>query len=339
MDLDLNSLWFTLIAVLFMGFFLLEGFDYGVGMWLPFLGKSDRERREIINTIGPIWDANEVWLITAGGAIFAAFPHWYATMFSGFYLALLVILVALILRGVAFEFRSKVEDPRWRAWWDRAIFFGSAVPALLWGVAIANLIRGVPIDADMHFTGNFFDLLSPYTLAGGAASLTLFLLHGAIFLNLKTTGAVMERAHQAARAVWLPTVIAVVAFVALSYVDTDMFDRLGVNPGVSAFGAAVALLASGWLLRERQNGWAFVMTGLTILLTVITVFRGLYPRVMVSSTDDAYSLTIYNASSSDYTLQVMTVVALTVLPVVLIYFGWTYWVFRRRIVSEQELEY
>src|SRR5512143_431159 len=183
--MDLNTLWFGLIAVLFVGFFFLEGFDYGVGSLLAVVGKNDRERREVVNSIGPFWDGNEVWLLTAGGAMFAAFPHWSATLFSGFYLALVLMLFALILRGVAFEFRSKVENPAWRRTWDWAIVFGSFVPALLWGVAVANLLRGVPIDQKMNFVGTFFDLLGPYALLGGVAFVALFLLHGALFLNLR----------------------------------------------------------------------------------------------------------------------------------------------------------
>ncbi|NCC33214.1 MAG: cytochrome d ubiquinol oxidase subunit II, partial [Chloroflexia bacterium] len=165
--MDLNILWFILVAVLFIGFFILEGFDYGVGILLPIMGKTDTERRVIINTVGPVWDGNEVWVLTAGGAIFAAFPHWYATLFSGFYLALFLMLVALIIRAVAFEYRSKAENPKWRAWWDRGIVFGSLIPAILWGVALGNMLRGVPIDADMHYVGTFFDLLNPYAIIGG----------------------------------------------------------------------------------------------------------------------------------------------------------------------------
>jgi cytochrome d ubiquinol oxidase subunit II len=196
--MDLNTLWFILLFVLFVGFFLLEGFDYGVGILLPFLGKDDTDRRLIINTIGPFWDANEVWLITAGGAMFAAFPNWYATMFSGFYLALVLMLVALIVRAVGFEFRSKDRHPTWRQVWDWMIFGGSFVPALLWGVAFGNLIRGLPIDADMNYVGSFWDLLNPYALSGGLATLSAFVLHGALFLSLKTKGEIVERAHKAA---------------------------------------------------------------------------------------------------------------------------------------------
>lgn len=337
--MDLNSLWFALVAVLLIGFFLLEGFDYGVGILLPFLGKDDRDRRVIINTIGPFWDGNEVWLITAGGAIFAAFPQWYATMFSGFYLALLLMLVALIVRGVGFEFRSKDRRPEWRSLWDWLIFFGSFVPALLWGVAFANLIRGVPINAEMQYVGTFWDLLNPYALAGGLAALSAFTLHGAVFLGLRTKGELEERAHNAAKRLWLPTVVLVFLFVIAGYFATDMFTKLGVNPGPIPLGAGVALLAAGWFIRQQRSGWAFVTTGLTIVLSSATVAIGLYPRVMVSSLNPDWSLTIYNASSSPYTLGIMSVVALVLVPVVLIYQGWSYWVFRKRVGREDALEY
>ncbi|HSR32512.1 MAG TPA: cytochrome d ubiquinol oxidase subunit II [Anaerolineae bacterium] len=337
--MDLNTVWFILITVLFTGFFLLEGFDYGVGILLPFLGKDDTDRRVIINTIGPVWDGNEVWMITAGGAMFAAFPEWYATLFSGFYLALLLMLLALIGRGVAFEFRSKDRHPSWRKLWDWLIFAGSLVPALLWGVAFGNMIRGVPINADMHYVGGFWNLLNPYALSTGLAALSAFMLHGATFLSLKTKGEMAERAHRAAARLWLPTVVLVLAFVIASYLATDMFIRLGINPGTIPLAAGIALLVSGWFIRQRRHGWAFVMTGLTIALTSITVAMGLYPRVMVSSLSPAWSLTIYNASSSPYTLQVMTIVALIFVPIVLLYQGWSYWVFRKRIGREDTLEY
>lgn len=338
--IDLNTIWFVLIAVLFIGFFFLEGFDYGVGILLPFLGKNDRERRVIINTIGPVWDGNEVWMITAGGAMFAAFPNWYATLFSGFYLALVLMLFALIVRGVAFEFRSKVEDQRWKSVWDWAIFGGSLVPALLWGVAMANLIRGVKIDASMTYVGTFFDLLSPYALLGGVATLMTFILHGAVYLSLKTRGPVEERAHKFATRFWPFTAVVVFGFVITGYFfATDMFLNLGVNPGVVPLTAGAALLLTGYFLRRKLNGWAFAMTGVTIIFSTITIFMGLFPRVMVSSLDPAYSLTIYNAASSPYTLRVMTIVVLIFLPIVLIYQGWTYWVFRQRLTSESHLEY
>jgi cytochrome d ubiquinol oxidase subunit II len=337
--MDLNTIWFILIAVLFVGFFFLEGFDYGVGILLPFLGKEDRERRAIINSIGTFWDGNEVWMLTAGGAMFAAFPNWYATLFSGFYLALVVMLLALIARGVAFEYRSKKDDPVWRNRWDWVIFVGSFVPALLWGVAISNLIRGVPIDDKMNFTGNFFTLLNPYSLIGGVASLLLFTLHGSIFLTLKLTDSLLERARKVANKLWLPATVVLFAFVILGYFDTDMFSKLGVNPGAVPIIAGLAILSVGYLLKIQKEGWAFVMTGITIAFSTITVFMGLFPRVMVSSTNPDWSLTIYNASSSSYTLKVMTIVAVIFVPIVLAYQAWSYWIFRKRVSTKQKLEY
>jgi len=337
--MDLNIIWFILVTVLFVGFFFLEGFDYGVGILLPFLGKDDKSRRVIINTIGPHWDGNEVWLLTAGGAIFAAFPHWYATMFSGFYLALFLMLVALIVRAVSFEFRSKDENSRWRNLWDWAIFFGSFVPALLWGVALANLIRGVPIDESMTYTGGFFNLLNPYALVGGLASLSLFTLHGAIFLALKTTDDILEDSRKIARKLWLPTTVILLLFVAYSYVETDMFAALGINPGSVPVVALLAILSVGSLLKAKKEGWAFIMTGITIAFSTVIVFSGLFPRVMVSSTNPEWSLTIYNASSTPYTLEVMSIVAAVFVPIVLVYQSWTYWVFRKRISRKSELEY
>jgi cytochrome d ubiquinol oxidase subunit II len=334
--MDLNILWFVLIGVLYAGFFLLEGFDFGVGILLPFLGKKDVERRAIINTIGPHWDGNEVWLLTAGGATFAAFPQWYATLFSGFYLPLFLLLVGLILRGVAFEFRSKDEDPRWRKAWDWAIFAGSLVPALLLGVAFANLVRGVPIDAGMQYTGGFFNLLNPYALLGGIATVLVFILHGALFLSMKTTGAIQERAHAAAWRLWLPVIVVLLVFLVSTYLETDIYARLGVDPGVVPLAGMAAVLASGYFIRKKQEGWAFLMTAVTIVASLATMFMILFPRVMISSTNPDWSLTIYNASSSPYTLQVMTIVALVFVPLVLIYQGWSYWVFRKRIAAKPE---
>ncbi len=337
--MDLNTLWFILIAVLFIGFFFLEGFDYGVGILLPFLGKEDNERRAIINSIGTNWDGNEVWMITAGGAMFAAFPNWYATLFSGFYLALVVMLLALIARGVAFEYRSKKDDTAWRNRWDWIIFIGSIVPALLWGVAISNIIRGVPIDQNMNFTGNFFTLLNPYSLVGGVAAVLLFTLHGSIFLSLKLTDNLLERAQKTAMKLWLPTTALLFIYVIYGYYDTDMFSKLGINPGIVPILAGLAILSVGYLLKIKKEGWAFVMTGITIAFSTITIFMGLFPRVMVSSTNPDWSLTIYNASSSPYTLTVMSFVALIFVPIVLVYQAWSYWIFRKRISTKQKMEY
>ena len=337
--MDLQTIWFILIAVLFIGFFVLEGFDYGVGMLLPFLGKNDDERRVIINTIGPFWDGNEVWMITAGGAMFAAFPHWYATLFSGFYLALFLMLLALISRGVAFEFRSKDERPGWRNMWDWVIFISSAIPALLWGVAFANIIRGVPIDADMNYVGGFFNLLNPYALLGGLAAVSLFVLHGAIFLNLRTAGDIEDRAHRIAQRAWLPAVLFVFLFVIMSYFSTDMFTGHGATPAITALIAGVSLLLTGWLVHNRRLAWAFTSTAVTIAFTTLTLFIGLFPRVMVSSLNSDWDLTIYNASSSHYTLSIMTIAALFFVPIVLIYQYWSYRRFWERLSPASELEY
>jgi cytochrome d ubiquinol oxidase subunit II len=336
---ELNTVWFALVMLLFIGFFFLEGFDYGVGILVPFLGETDGERRLLLSTIGPFWDGNEVWLITAGGAMFAAFPHWYATLFSGFYLPLVLILLALIVRGVAFEFRSKDRHPAWRSLWDWMIFVGSLVPALLWGVAFANMIRGVPIEADMQYAGGFWNLLNPYALLGGLTTLSLFVLHGAVFVSLRTQGEIMDRAETMAFRLWLPVVVLVFAFAIAGIFATDMFRRLGINPGPVPVGAAAAVLAAGWFIRRRQQGWAFVMTGLTIILSVVGVALGLYPRVMVSSLNPDWSLTIYNASSSDYTLRVMSIIALIFVPIVLAYQTWSYYVFRKRLGGDEALEY
>ncbi len=337
--MDLNTLWFILIAVLFIGFFFLEGFDYGVGILLPFIGKDDLSRRAIINTIGPVWDGNEVWLLTAGGAMFAAFPNWYATMFSGFYLALVLMLLALIVRGVAFEFRSKHDNPKWRSLWDWMIFVGSFIPALLWGVAMTNILKGIPIDASMDYVGGFFNLLNPYALVGGIASLLIFTFHGSIFLTLKTTDNILETSRKFAKKLWLPSTIILFAFFIYGYFETDFVARLGINPGPIPLIAAVSILLAGYFLRIKREGWAFVMTAITIVFSTITLFIGLFPRVMVSSLNDQWSLTIYNASSSAYTLNVMSIIALIFVPIVLIYQGWTYWVFRKRVKIDSKLEY
>ncbi len=334
--MDLNTLWFILIAVLYLGFFLLEGFDFGVGILLPFLGKTDAKRRVLINAIGPHWDGNEVWLLTAGGATFAAFPDWYATLFSGFYLPLFLLLLALILRGVAFEFRSKDENPRWRAAWDWSIFIGSVLPALLLGVAFANLAKGVPIDSVMNYSGGFFNLLNPYALLGGIAAVLTFALHGAIFLSLKTNGELLESARSAARRLWLPVVVVLLIFLAATYLYTDILTKLGVNPGPVPIAGAAAILLAGYFIRRKREGLAFAMTAVTISGAIITLFMILFPRVMISSIDPAFSLTIYNASSSDYTLRIMTIVALVFVPIVLLYQGWSYWVFRKRLTEDVE---
>jgi len=336
--MDLNTLWFILIAVLFIGFFFLEGFDYGVGILLPFLAKTDDERRVTINSIGPFWDGNEVWLLTAGGAMFAAFPNWYATLFSGFYLALALILLALILRGVAFEFRSKDERPGWRRLWDGCLFVGSLLPALLFGVAFGNIIRGVAIDGSMTYVGSFFDLLNPYALVTGVTTLLIFTLHGALFLSLKTEGVIEQRAKAAAKRLVLPVIGVALVFALYSYFETDIFRA--PLAAVALILGAVLLVAVWYFIRSGRWGRAFVGNGLAIALVAISMFGSLFPRVMISTLGAENDLTIYNASSSPYTLQIMTVIALTLVPVVLAYQGWTYWVFRKRVGGDKtHLEY
>ncbi len=340
--MDLNTIWFTLIAILFIGFFILEGFDFGVGMLIPFLGRgttneeTDLRRRVMINTFGPFWDGNEVWLLTAGGAIFAAFPLWYATLFSGFYLPFFLLLVALILRGVAIEFRSKDEHPRWRKLWDWSIFIGSLLTAILLGVAFANLARGVPIDENMNYVGGFFYLLNPYALIGGIATALVFTFHGAIFLSLKTTGDFQQEAKRMAWWLWIPALLSLLLLLVGTYLSTNILTKLGVNPGIIPITGIVTILLSGYFIRKDRLGLAFGMTIITITASLVTFFLIIYPNVMISSIDPVYSLTIYNASSSPYTLRIMTVVALILVPVVLLYQGWSYWIFRKRIKAEPE---
>ena len=324
--MELTTVWFALIAVLWIGYFTLEGFDFGVGMLLPVLARNDTERRVMINTIGPVWDGNEVWLLVAGGATFAAFPEWYATLFSGFYLPLLLILVALIVRGLAFEYRAKRDDPRWRARWDLAIIVGSLVPSVLWGVAFANIVRGVPIDADHEYVGGFFTLINPYALLGGVTTLLLFLVHGALFIALKTDGDIRHRARALAISVGIGAALAAVAFLGWTQADT------GTTGSAVAFVAAALALVAGLLLaRTGREGWAFLGTFVAIALAVAGLFIALFPDVMPTTLDDGASLTTTNAAATDYTLKIMTVVAVIFTPVVLAYQGWTYWVFRKRI--------
>jgi cytochrome d ubiquinol oxidase subunit II len=337
--MQLNSLWFILIAVLYVGYFVLDGFDLGVGMLLPFLGKNDTQRRVILNTIGPHWDGNEVWLVTAGGATFAAFPNWYATLFSGFYLPLFLMLVGLILRGVALEFRSKDDHPLWRKTWDWAACIGSFLPALLWGVAFSNFIRGVPIDASQNYVGGFWNLLNPYALLGGLASFLILLLHGAIYLTLKTEGELEERASKTAGRVWLVALVVVVAYIIFTYLEVDVVNQLGINPGIAPIGAVLSLLVVGWFNRQKKSGWAFTFTSLLIVLAMATIFLELYPNVLVSSLDPAWNLTIDNTASTPYTLRVMTIVAVVFVPVVVAYQVWAYRVFRKRVSEKGRLEY
>jgi cytochrome d ubiquinol oxidase subunit II len=327
--MELTTFWFLLIGVLWTGYLFLEGFDFGVGMLVGLLARDDGERRVLINTIGPVWDGNEVWLLTAGGAMFAAFPNWYATLFSGFYLALLLILVALITRAVAFEYRGKRDDPTWRARWDVVIVVGSTIPALLWGVALSNIVRGVPIDAAGNFTGTFFTLLNPYALLGGLVTLTLFLLHGLHFVALKTTGDIRERARAMAEKVALLVIVLGATFL----LWTQSAYGKGWTWAPVALGAG-GLIFAALMNRSGREGLAFLGTGITVASAVVLLFGSLYPNVMPSTTSAAFDLTVHNASSTPYTLRVMTWVALIFTPIVLCYQAWTYWVFRKRIGTD-----
>ena len=324
--MQLHDVWFVLIAVLWTGYFFLEGFDFGVGILTKLLARDEPERRVLINTIGPVWDGNEVWLLTAGGATFAAFPAWYATLFSGFYLPLLAILVCLIVRVLAFEYRAKRSDPQWKRNWEHAIFWTSLLPAFLWGVAFANIVHGVKINAAGDYAGNVLDLLNPYALLGGLVTLSLFTFHGAVFVALKTLGDIRTRARTLARSLGLVTAALALAF--LIWTQTSSGDAWSLAAAVIAVLALVAALVFNQLGRE---GWAFIFSGVTIVAAVAMLFLALFPDVMPSSLNPAWSLTVSNASSSHYTLKVMTWVAGIMTPVVLIYQSWTYWVFRKRI--------
>ncbi|WP_323379929.1 cytochrome d ubiquinol oxidase subunit II [Streptomyces alkaliphilus] len=322
----LNVVWFSLIAVLWIGYFFLEGFDFGVGVLTRGLARDRRERRVLINTIGPVWDGNEVWLLTAGGATFAAFPEWYATLFSGFYIPLLLILICLIVRGVAFEYRSKRPEERWQRNWEHAIFWTSLLPAFLWGVAFANIVRGVPIDADGEYVGNLFTLLNGYALLGGAVTLLLFTFHGAVFIALKTVGEVRERARALAGRLGLVTAALAVAFLGWTQLGTGTAWSL-----LALVIAAGALVAALFANRAGREGWAFGLSGVTIAAAVTMLFLTLYPAVMPSSLNAEWDLTVVNAAATPYTLTIMTWVAAIATPIVLLYQGWTYWVFRKRI--------
>ncbi|MGO9959114.1 MAG: cytochrome d ubiquinol oxidase subunit II [Solirubrobacteraceae bacterium] len=322
----LQGLWFILIGVLWAGYFVLEGFDFGVGILVRALGSDDVEKRIIIHSIGPVWDGNEVWLITAGGATFAAFPNWYASAFSGFYLALFLVLAALIVRGVSFEFWGKVPSARWRAGWEWALAISSGAAALLFGVAWANFVHGVPMGADHVVHASLLDLLHPYALLGGVVTLSVFLTHGALFLSLRTTGELRERAAQTAKRVWPVAAVATVGFLVWTLADH------GVDIGVLLPAVlAVACLTSVPFVMARSGGLAFGLSAGAIVMFVATLAAALWPDALPSTTNHLFDLTLAEASSTHYTQVVMTVVAVIFLPIVLAYQSWTYWVFRHRL--------
>ncbi len=337
--MSLNELWFLLIAVLFVGFFFLEGFDFGVGMASRFISKNDTDRRVMINTIGPFWDANEVWFITAAGAMFAAFPHWYATMFSGFYIPFTLLLLVLIARGVAFEFRSKLTAPAWRKVWDMCILLGSMLPPLFLGIVFAAMIRGLPIGSDMEMHAGILDVFNPYTIMAGIALTVLCYLHGLNFLTLRTDGVIRERAGRAARKLLPIQAVLLVILVVWTYAATDIFDRRGLLLMIAVALGAGSVLLMGYMMKHKREGWAFGLSGFLIILTIASFFIGLFPRVMISSIDHIYDLTLMNAASGPYTLKTMTIVSLIILPFVLGYQAWSYFVFHKRVSSKDHLEY
>jgi cytochrome d ubiquinol oxidase subunit II len=337
--MQLNELWFVLIGVVFIGFFFLEGFDYGVGMSTRFLARNQLERSIMVNAIGPVWDANEVWLLTGGGAIFAAFPNWYATMFSGYYIPLFVVLMALIARGVSFEFRSKVSSSRWTNTWDWALFFGSLLPPFLLGVLFTSLLKGMPIHKDMNMSAGFFDYINVYSLWGGLTVTLLCLLHGLNFLTLKTEGEIRERSAALAKKVLLAVLGALVVFVVLSWFMTDIFAVRLVPELIIVALIVVVYVLSYAFISSKKEGLAFTMTGLGLALTVSAIFVGLFPRVMISSINKAFDLTVYNAASGAYSLKIMTIVVVTVLPFVLAYTVWSYYIFRKRVSHKEHLTY
>ncbi|RNF87002.1 cytochrome d ubiquinol oxidase subunit II [Streptomyces botrytidirepellens] len=327
--MHLHDFWFLLIAFLWTGYFFLEGFDFGIGVLTKLLARDRTERRVLINTIGPVWDGNEVWLITAAGATFAAFPDWYATLFSGFYLPLLAILVCLILRGVAFEYRHKRAEDRWQRNWEHTIFWCSLLPAFLWGAIFANLVHGVPIGPDKNYTGGLGDLITPYALLGGVVTLVLFTFHGTVFAALKTTGDIRARSRRyAAR---LGPVAAVAALLFLGWTQADS----GNGRSLAAVVLVAAALAAALVMNARgREGWAFGLSGVAIAASVAMLFLALFPDVMPSSLDPKWSLTAANAAASAYPLKIMTWVGVIMMPLIMAYQAWTYWVFRKRIGTQ-----
>ena len=337
MDVEiLRVAWFVVIAALWIGFFFLEGFDFGVGMLLPFLGRNDLERRAIINTIGPVWDANEMWLIVAITAMFGVFPAWYGTMFSGFYLAMVTIIVALMIRGISFEYRSKDPRPQWRRRFDWMLAVGSLLSSFLFGMVFTNLLGGVPIDQNLNYVGGPLSWITPYGLIGGLTMVSVFLLHGANFLTLKLDDELRERARLAARTLYIFAAVMVVVLAISTYVYTDIGIRIGVNPGILPIASVIVLLVTIYFINRKMEGWAFVMSGLNIVLTQVAFFSLMFPRVMVSSLNPAWSLTIYNTAASPRAMEVMSIVALIFIPVVVAYESWSYYIFRKRIKAERE---
>ncbi|MFQ6390128.1 cytochrome d ubiquinol oxidase subunit II [Priestia aryabhattai] len=336
---SLNEFWYLLVSILFVGFIFLEGFDFGIGMVSRFLGRNDLERRAFINTIGPFWDANEVWLISAIGAMFAAFPNWYATLLSGSYVLFVLLLLSLIGRGVAFEFRGKVEKQAWKNAWDWVIFFGSLFPPLIFGILFSALMKGLPVERNMQMNAGFSDIVNLYTITGGVTLTMLCLWHGLIFATIRTMNDIRDRSRKVAMKLLPINALLLLIFSGMTFFETDLFSNHSRLMLYTFFIGILVYLLAGFFLTRKKDGWAFAMSGLILILSISSIFAGLFPTVLVSSINESYSLTIHNAASGNYSLKIMSYAAIALLPFVLGYQIWSYYVFRKRVDHKEHMEY
>lgn len=336
---SLNEFWYLLVSILFVGFIFLEGFDFGIGMVSRFLGRNDLERRAFINTIGPFWDANEVWLISAIGAMFAAFPNWYATLLSGSYVLFVLLLLSLIGRGVAFEFRGKVEKQAWKNAWDWVIFFGSLFPPLIFGILFSALMKGLPVESNMQMNAGFSDIVNLYTITGGVTLTMLCLWHGLIFATIRTMNDIRDRSRKVAMKLFPINALLLLIFSGMTFFETDLFSNHSRLMLYTFFIGIFVYLLAGFFLTRKKDGWAFAMSGLILILSISSIFAGLFPTVLVSSINESYSLTIHNAASGNYSLKIMSYAAIALLPFVLGYQIWSYYVFRKRVDHKEHMEY
>ncbi|SFH09647.1 cytochrome bd-I ubiquinol oxidase subunit 2 apoprotein [Priestia megaterium] len=336
---SLNEFWYLLVSILFVGFIFLEGFDFGIGMVSRFLGRNDLERRAFINTIGPFWDANEVWLISAIGAMFAAFPNWYATLLSGSYVLFVLLLLSLIGRGVAFEFRGKVEKQAWKNAWDWVIFFGSLFPPLIFGILFSALMKGLPVERNMQMNAGFSDIVNLYTITGGVTLTMLCLWHGLIFATIRTMDDIRDRSRKVAMKLLSINALLLLIFSGMTFFETDLFSNHSRLMLYTFFIGIFVYLLAGFFLTRKKDGWAFAMSGLILILSISSIFAGLFPTVLVSSINESYSLTIHNAASGNYSLKIMSYAAIALLPFVLGYQIWSYYVFRKRVDHKEHMEY
>jgi len=336
---SLNEFWYLLVSILFVGFIFLEGFDFGIGLVSRFLGRNDLERRAFINTIGPFWDANEVWLISAIGAMFAAFPNWYATLLSGSYVLFVLLLLSLIGRGVAFEFRGKVEKQAWKNAWDWVIFFGSLFPPLIFGILFSALMKGLPVERNMQMNAGFSDIVNLYTITGGVTLTMLCLWHGLIFATIRTMDDIRDRSRKVAMKLLPINALLLLIFSGMTFFETDLFSNHSRLMLYTFFIGIFVYLLAGFFLTRKKDGWAFAMSGLILILSISSIFAGLFPTVLVSSINESYSLTIHNAASGNYSLKIMSYAAIALLPFVLGYQIWSYYVFRKRVDHKEHMEY